>query len=44
MVADSLGIGEATLHYWLSHDDFWIFHIFRIADILGKKVQIMILK
>ena len=44
MVADSLGLGETTVYYWLSHDDIFISYIFKIADILGKKVRIMVLK
>ena len=37
-----LGIGTTTIYYWFSHDDIFISHIFRIAEILDKKVSVTI--
>ena len=28
--------------YWLSHNDIFISYIFRIAEIIGKKVKVTI--
>lgn len=37
-----LGIGTTTIYYWFAHDDIFISYIFRIAEILGKKVKVTI--
>lgn len=37
-----LGIGSTTIYYWLSHDDIFISYIFKVADVIGKKVKISI--
>ena len=34
-----LGIGNTTIYYCLTHDDIFISYIFRIAEIIGKKVK-----
>jgi len=41
-VAKELGIGLTGIYYWLSHDDMYISYIYRIAEILGKKVKVTI--
>jgi len=41
-VARELGIGVTGIYYWLSHDDMYISYIYRIAEILGKKVKVTI--
>ena len=41
-IQKQLGIGNTTIYYWLSHDDIFISYIFRIAEIIGKKVKVTI--
>jgi len=42
MVARELGVGLTGIYYWLSHDDVFVSYIYRIAEILGKKVRVSI--
>ena len=42
MVAEKLGIGFSTVYYWLEHDDIFISYIYKIADVLDRKVKITI--
>ena len=42
MVAEKLNMGFSTIYYWLEHDDIFISYIYKIADILEKKVKITI--
>ena len=41
-IQKQLGIGNTTIYYWLTHDDIFISYIFRIAEIIGKKVKVTI--
>jgi len=41
-VSHELGIGLTGIYYWLSHDDVFVSYIYRIADIIGKKVKVTI--
>ena len=42
MVAEKLNMGFSTIYYWQEHDDIFISYIYKIADILEKKVKITI--
>lgn len=37
-----LEIGTTTIYYWMSHDDIFISYIYRIAEVLDKKVSVTI--
>lgn len=41
-VSEELGIGLTSVYYWLTHDDIFVSYIYKIADIIGKKVKITI--
>ena len=41
-VAKQLGLGQTTIYYWFSHDDIFISYVYKIAEIIGKKVKITI--
>jgi len=41
-VSEQLGVGLTSIYYWLSHDDMFISYIYKVADIIGKKVKISI--
>jgi len=42
MIAKELGMGLTGIYYWLSHDDVNISYIYRIAELIGKKVKVTI--
>ena len=43
-IANELGLGYTTVYYWLTHDDIFISYIFKIAELIGKRVKITIRK
>lgn len=44
LVSKQLGIGSTTIYYWLSHDDIFVSYIYKVAEVIGKKVKITIRK
>lgn len=41
-VAGKLGLASSTIYYWLTKDDIFISYIYKIAEIIGKKVKVTI--